>query len=531
MNTAAVWWRVSTDDQKEISPDTQTGTALALAEQEGYHVAPENIIGTDWGSLSVWDSPPMDRLKALIMGRAITAVFMYDADRGPSKPVHRLLFRALCEEYGVTIRCCHGQIPDGDMGELMEFISAWSKEKQVHRAQQGAKDGLRDRAMIRRLPVTGQAPYGYQLRYELKGATKVPVAFEPTPQAYPIVSRIWELALDGTPIRGICRHLVGHGIPAPKGGTAWNPPTVLRILKNPIYGGRYYALRSEAQEPSRRKGVTHGKSSERRRTPEDWVFLEDFKIESPIVTWPQWEAVQERLRLNKAQARRNAKRTYVLSGMLFCGEDGWRLQVDGRYNRRSHVYLCPHRQRKSLGGPGCSSHQLHGLTVEETVWDQVSQFLSDPHTFMAEMERQRGAHDGGQAGAEKQIKGLETKLRNVDRMETELVGLKLRGQVSDVAFDRQSALLRAERSYYEDEIERQKETLATSKQCNDALASLAEVRAAMIENLDSATPEDRRWVLQSLDTRVTVNGERLEVSIGIPSSVIGGDCVPATLVA
>ena len=223
MNKAAVWWRISTDDQKEISPDTQTGAALALAGQEGYDVAPENIIGTDWGSLSVWDSPPMDKLKSLIRSRAIEAVFMYDADRGPSKPVHRLLFRALCEENGVAIRCCHGQIPDGDMGEVMEFLSAWSKEKQVHRAQQGAKDGLRDRAKIKGLPVNGKAPYGYQLRYDVQGTTKVPVAFEPTLQTYPVVSQIWDMALAGTPIRGICRNLVNNGIPAPKGGTRRTP--------------------------------------------------------------------------------------------------------------------------------------------------------------------------------------------------------------------------------------------------------------------------------------------------------------------
>ena len=57
MKTAAIWWRVSTDDQKEISPDAQTSAALALAEQEGCLVPPEYIIGTDWASLSVWDKP------------------------------------------------------------------------------------------------------------------------------------------------------------------------------------------------------------------------------------------------------------------------------------------------------------------------------------------------------------------------------------------------------------------------------------------------------------------------------------------
>ena len=104
MKIAAIWWRVSTDDQKEISPDTQTGAALALAEQDGYVVPDGYLFGTDWGSLSVWDGPPMDRLKTLIRDRAISAVFMYDADRAPSKPVHRLMFRASAKRIPVILK-------------------------------------------------------------------------------------------------------------------------------------------------------------------------------------------------------------------------------------------------------------------------------------------------------------------------------------------------------------------------------------------------------------------------------------------
>jgi len=202
MKTAAIWWRVSTDEQREISPDTQTGEALALAEQEGYSVPPENVIGTDWSSLSVWNSPTMGQLKALVLGRAINAIFMYDADRGPSKPAHRLMFRALCEENGVAVRCCHGEIPGGEMGELMEFISAWSKEKQVRRAQQGAKDGLRDRAKKRGLPTNGTAPMGYQFRYQDLNGKRIPVALEPDSN-YPVAQMIWRLALEGCPMRRI----------------------------------------------------------------------------------------------------------------------------------------------------------------------------------------------------------------------------------------------------------------------------------------------------------------------------------------
>ena len=104
---AAIWWRVSTDSQKSISPDTQVNETLALAESEGFYVPPEHIIVTDWHSLSVWESPAMRRLKGLIAEQAIHAVFLYHPDRAPDKPAHRLLFRALCEEFNVGVRCCY----------------------------------------------------------------------------------------------------------------------------------------------------------------------------------------------------------------------------------------------------------------------------------------------------------------------------------------------------------------------------------------------------------------------------------------
>lgn len=206
---AAVWWRVSTDDQRDTSPETQIREALTLAKDDGYQVPEEFILGTDWHSLSVWESPAMERLKGLVREGAIQGVFMYDPDRGPSKPAHRLLFRAMCEEYGVVIRCKHGQVPEGDMGEVMEFLSAWQKEKQVHRAQQGARDGLRDRVTRRHLPANTRASYGY--RWD-------GVHFAPDDQ-YKVAEGIWGMLKEGKTDRGIAGVLTRAGIPTPTGGT------------------------------------------------------------------------------------------------------------------------------------------------------------------------------------------------------------------------------------------------------------------------------------------------------------------------
>ena len=409
---AAIWWRVSTEAQ-DTSADTQIADALALAQREGYQVPPEYILGTDWHSLSVWESPAMDRLKALVLEGSIRAIFLYDADRAPSKPAHRLLFRALCEDNGVAIRCVHGQIPGGDMGEFMEFASAWAKQQQVHRAQQGSKDGLRDRARLRGLPTNGTAPLGYRFRYESHGGKTIPVALEPD-QNHHVADGIFREALDGWTLERVAASIE---IPPLRGGKAWYPSTVRRILKNPVYGGRYYALRQEAKAPeTRRKAGAYRKSSS--PLPEEsWVLL-DFPIESPVVSWAEWELVQRKLQANQENARRNAKRDYLLRGFLFCSEDGRRLV--GHSRRGSYSYECPNRYGRT-GIPNCGCPGVPGLEIEEKTWRWVSRFLGSPQAFNAEWGHLNGANGEQAAEIRDAIGTCERRLRDVAHKETSLL--------------------------------------------------------------------------------------------------------------
>ena len=135
--------------------------------------------------------------------------------------------------------------------------------------------------------------------------------------------------------------------------------------------------------------------------------------------------------------------------------------------------------------------------------------------------------EGQGAEAERKIADLNRRLADGDRRETELVALRLRDAVSEVALDRNAALLRIERTHLTEEMERQRETMSTLEQGQVAVTSLKALREHMCDRLDSATPEDRRTVLEILETRVTVGvGGILEVSIGIPQQV--ADCVQRT---
>ena len=249
----------------------------------------------------------------------------------------------------------------------------------------------------------------------------------------------------------------------------------------------------------------------------NWLWLEDFPVVSPVVSWAEWETVQRRLARNKADATRNAKRTYWLRGMIFCAEDGRRLV--GHARRSSYSYECPGRR----GRPGvlkCGCANVPGPVVESTVWNEVATFLGDPATFKAEMDRRLQGQEGQESEAQARIADLSRSLAGIDHRETELVALRLRGTVSDLALDRNAALIRAERTHLTDELDRKRESIATLEQGHAAVASLEALREHIWDRLDCATPEDRRDVLDALETRVTVGPSGvLDISIGIPQQV------------
>jgi len=395
-----------------------------MAEKEGSSIPTDHILGTDWHSLSVWNSPPMEQLKELIRSQAIRTIFMYDPDRGPSKPAHRLLFRAMCEEYGVKVICCHGQVPEGEMGEVMEFLSAWSKEKQVLRAQQGARDGIRDRARLKRLPPSTNPPYGYLW----DGAH-----FRPDPVAAPVVRKIWDMALDGTPFLRIVNYLTENKIPSPSGLGRWHTSTLGRILSNPVYKGEYVALRTERAEPKNRVGPTYGKSSSISRINGEPIPLPDLVSEA-IFTQEEFSRVENRLAQNKANGGRVVQK-YMLRGRIRCELCGrkWRGKVvkSGKY--RYHRYLCKGCE-DPMATQKCSAKSLRGPDLEDRIWEKTLEFLSNPMLFIGSLQQQHTNEDVRER-VEHSISRLNRRLSKLETAEAKAYSGYVREMVSQAAYE------------------------------------------------------------------------------------------------
>ena len=263
MKVAAIWCRVSTSDQRELSLDSQEIAARKALEAQGYDAPPQYVLTVDWSSMDLMSCPEFQQLRRWIADGTVQAMGTFDRDRLQAQGLQRLIFLSECKDKGVQIVTVQGSpMLEGGEGQLVELALALGKERSVLRAQQGARDGLRDRARLKGLPPNMNKPYG--MRWE--SDRLVP------DENYPVACEIWHMGLAGRKIKSIADELTRRGIPTPGGLTGWSTFSVRHILKSRTYSGVLEALKTESVEPKIRKAATYGKSGEGDSAPRVSVF-------------------------------------------------------------------------------------------------------------------------------------------------------------------------------------------------------------------------------------------------------------------
>ena len=305
------------------------------------------------------------------------------------------------------------------------------------RAQQAAKDGLRDRVLVKGLPPSARPPFGYEF---VQGDDGVDFTRLIPNRHWTVARYIWERALDGISMRGIIRELHEKGIPPPRGKALWAVQVIHAVLHNPTYGGRYRALRRRSVAPRKRRGDTYGNSSQVWKPMADWTYLPRVVVDQPVVTWSQYLDVQKRLQANKRFSPRNAKHQYLMRGMVFCETHQRNFQGRPREYKGGYVYVCPVVNNKIVPVQKCARQTMGGPTLDRQVWDQVLQLLSRPELILGELDRRRESKEETENSISDAIARANTRLQDNEKAEAELVTLRIRDDLRDVIYQRQMSL-------------------------------------------------------------------------------------------
>jgi site-specific DNA recombinase len=365
VHPAAIWARVSTQGQAETSLPAQISRCKTKLEEAGYSLT--HTLSADWSSLDLFSCPEFQQLLNLIRNHKIKAIAILDRDRLEAQGLQRLIFMSECKEAGIKLEICQGPpVLDEPEGQIIELVLAIGKERSVIRARQGSKDGLHDRAVKSRKPVTYHKLYGYQ--WDKTNDTLIPN------DNWDNLKLIFNMLLDGKGYHRIIEELIRRGIPSPSGQPNWNKTVLSNIAHNPAYAGRYYALKKTAVEPLKRRGKTYGNSSTRLLPLEKAHYISEIKIVAPPITWEQRRIILNQLAQHQKLAQRNAKRDYLLRGFILCGTHTGKNGEPRRYhgqpnnhNKNRWRYTCP------VGG--CPHPSLDGFSLEKEVKEHVWQLL------------------------------------------------------------------------------------------------------------------------------------------------------------
>ena len=497
---AAVWARVSSVGQQELSPDGQVDRVKKRLTDQGFTIPDGYIFKVVWTSLDLESCPEFRTLKQLIRTQKINAVGFLDRDRIEAVSLQRLLFLSECKDNHVEPIVCQGApfISEPE-GQLVELALALGKERSVLRAQSGAKQGLEDRVKKKGLPSTMKSPYGYNW-----------IDNKLVPNEFLDNARIiWDMALKGVRLKAICKELTSRGILTSHGRSFWSPSSVSTILKNPAYAGRVAALRYEAGTPKKRRKNTFGKTSAKERPPEQWTFL-DGLVTQPVVSMAQYNIVRDRLALNKQYAKRNAKGNYLLRGLIEC-QICHRTYYGVQRTRCVPGYVCQGAWAQ-LYGKKCQAKHISCQKLDDAVKVKIRNFLEHPDIYMAEAVSHIKDAERTKLNLTQSVADLEKQIR--ENIIHEKKALRL---LSEQAFMDEQKVLLTRRMWLDQEVLKQKKKLAELDKTQLDLDSVEAARKELQCKLDTATDDDWRTIVEALKVKVYMFGDGTwDIEINIP---------------
>jgi site-specific DNA recombinase len=234
-----------------------------------------------------------------------------------------------------------------------------------------------------------------------------------------------------------------------------------------------------------------------------------------LVDADTWERVQAALRRNRRLSKKNAKRDYLLRGLVtcMCG-----LTYVGSGSGKKSVYRCNaivskgagRRSGRCVGGLVCADR------LEREVWKAARAFVDHPDEHIEEAQRQLRARLADASRAEEQRRRLARDLANKEQERERVLDLFRRGRITAAECDRDLDKVAAEaRQIREmlDSLRARVEMAAASE------AYLSDVRVAL------AQMQGRMDEIEATNDRAAM---REQIELLVPGIVLHTDVVGAT---
>lgn len=303
MRIGAAYIRVSTDDQIELSPDSQLKEIKKYAKNNEIILSNEFIfIDEGISGKSAQNRPEFMRMISIAKNnpKPFDIILLWKFSRFARNRQDSIVYKSMLrKDYGIEVVSITEQLADDPTSILVEaLLEAMDEYYSVNLAQE-VKRGLNEK--FSRGGVVNVPPFGYKI-----GQDK----FEIDQKTAPIVKMIFNDFVSGMHTREIAVKLNSMGIVS-KRGNAFESRTVQYILSNPVYIGK---LRRNPNGIDKQDYFHRGK---------DVVIVD--AAHAPIIDSKTFEHAQKIFKDIKGRHLKRARYTYtdfMLRGLVRCSNCG-----------------------------------------------------------------------------------------------------------------------------------------------------------------------------------------------------------------
>ena len=324
LRNGALYIRVSTDKQEELSPDAQRRLLLDYAAKNNIIISNEYIFEEDGISgRKAEKRPAFQQMIGLAKSKEhpFDVILVWKFSRFARNQEESIVYKSLLRKNHVEVISVSEPLVDGPFGSLIERIIEWMDEYYSIRLSDEVMRGMTENAL------RGNNQASPALGYEVKSYKSTPTIVE---SEAAIVRMIFDMYVNqNIPIVAIVRNLNAMGYRTRRGNT-FETKGIHYILSNPVYTGQTAWNRRD--------------SSSKAKDKSEWIVVEG--SHEPIIDSETFQKAQAKL--NSASRKFFNKPSTVckhwLSGIVKCSSCGktlcFSLAAPNRYGVRYAHFQC-----------------------------------------------------------------------------------------------------------------------------------------------------------------------------------------------
>ncbi|MHC1750694.1 MAG: recombinase family protein [Cellulosilyticaceae bacterium] len=474
---AALYIRVSTDDQLEFSPDAQRRALIEYAKKNNMLISEEHIF-IDEGITGTSVNKRKAFQKMISMAKKkpkpFDAILVHKFDRFARSREDSVVYKSLLrKDCGIKVISITEQLEDDKFSVILEaMLEAMAEYYSLNLADEVMK-GMSEKA--RKGRIQADAPYGYKL----ENSEYIVIDDEAK-----VINLMFEQVANGTGLTCVCRNLLNMGVTAKRGGR-WTPKRVKYAIQNPVYIGKL------------RWNYTTHKNGRKINDPSDWIIVDG--SHQSIITNDLFENANKNLIQASSSVTRRPHNTAIkhwASGLLRCSECNTTLVYNEVLRKKGGArssFRCNHYNKGSCN----TANYIRVEKIEVAIKNAFKSHLDQIEKYkLGQME-------------------LPITRKNIDKSERELLELQLEKIKNKYKFAKNAYLAEI------DTLEEYKETkqLLSKEEQNilDKLSSLKNttqdiviIKNNIITALDllddeSKSIEEKNAFLKSFIERIVVN--------------------------